>query len=216
MWYPYRMGNKTVKSASFDEILKDRQLNINTIGRDETHSDEHHSPYEPTPYCVLDRMLDNGVFDEVSYLIDFGCGKGRVSFYLAYRCGIRTIGIEKEFVFYKAALKNLSGFSKNEFIQFENVSAESYDIPSEADAFFFFRPFSETILRRVIRNIIVSYYDCPRRIKLIFYYVTPEYFSCLGDYPEFELIQDIDCRDLFNSKDTKDRILLYQSATEIR
>ncbi len=58
-----------------------------------------HSPYEPTPYCVLDRMLDNGVFDEVSYLIDFGCGKGRVSFYLAYRCGIRTLGIEKESVF---------------------------------------------------------------------------------------------------------------------
>ena len=113
-------------------------------------------------------------------------------------------------------MNNLSGFSKNGFIQFENVSAESYDIPTEADAFFFFRPFSETILRRVIRNIIVSYYDCPRRIKLIFYYVTPEYFSCLGDYPEFELIQDIDCRDLFNSKDTKDRILLYQSATEIR
>ena len=90
MWYPYRMGNKTVKSASFDEILKDRQLNINTIGRDETHSDEHHSPYEPTPYCVLDRMLGNGVFDNVSYLIDYGCGKGRVSFYLAFYRGVCT------------------------------------------------------------------------------------------------------------------------------
>ena len=197
-------------------MLKDRQLNINTIGRDETHSDEHHSPYEPTPYCVLDRMLDNGVFDEVSSLIDFGCGKGRVSFYLAYRCGIRTIGIEKESVFYKAAVKNLSGFSKNNLIQFENDSAELYNIPSENNAFFFFRPFSDVILRRVIRNIIVSYYDYPRKIKLIFYYVTPEYISCLGDYPEFRLTQDIDCRDLFRSKDTKDRILLYQSASEIR
>lgn len=210
------MGNKTMKSTSFDEMLKDRQLNINTIGRDETHSDEHHSPYEPTPYCVLDRMLDNGVFDEVSSLIDFGCGKGRVSFYLAYRCGIRTIGIEKESVFYKAAVKNLSGFSKNNLIQFENDSAELYNIPSENNAFFFFRPFSDVILRRVIRNIIVSYYDYPRKIKLIFYYVTPEYISCLGDYPEFRLTQDIDCRDLFRSKDTKDRILLYQSASEIR
>ena len=210
------MGNKATKSASFDEILKDRQLNINTIGRDETHSDEHHSPYEPTPYCVLDRMLNNGVFEEVSYLIDFGCGKGRVSFYLAYRCGIRSIGIEKESVFYKAAVKNLSGFSKSNLIQFENDSAELYSIPSEINAFFFFRPFADAILRRVIRNIIVSYYDYPRKIKLIFYYVTPEYISCLGDYPEFRLVHDIDCRDLFSSKDTKDRILLYQSAGEIR
>ena len=47
------MLNKAVRSASFDDILKDRLLKINTIGRDETHSDEHHSPYEPTPYCVL-------------------------------------------------------------------------------------------------------------------------------------------------------------------
>ncbi len=69
------MVNKAVKSAGFDEILKDRQLNINTIGRDETHSDEHHSPYEPTPYCVLDRMLASGVFDNVSCLIDYGCGE---------------------------------------------------------------------------------------------------------------------------------------------
>ena len=210
------MGNKTTKSSSFDEILKDRQLNINTIGRDETHSDEHHSPYEPTPYCVLDRMLDNGVFDEVSYLIDFGCGKGRVSFYLAQRCNIRTIGIEKESVFYKAAVKNLSGFSKKSLIQFEHDSAELYSIPSEANAFFFFRPFSDAILRRVIRNIIISYYDYPRKMKLIFYYVTQEYISCLEDYPEFLLVQDIDCRDLFNSRDTKDRILLYQSASEIK
>ncbi len=35
------MGNRTANSASFEEILKDRQLKINTIGRDETHSDEH-------------------------------------------------------------------------------------------------------------------------------------------------------------------------------
>ncbi len=108
-------------------------------------------------------------------------------------------------------MKNLSGFSKRGLIQFENSSAELYNIPTEADAFFFFRPFSETILRRVIRNIIVSYYDSPRKMKLIFYYVTPEYFSCLEDYPEFQLLKDIDCLDLFNSKDIKDRILLYQT-----
>ncbi len=209
------MNTKTMKSADFNEILRDRQLNINTIGRDETHSDEHHSPYEPTPYCVLDRMIDRGVFEDVSYLIDFGCGKGRVSLYLARRCGLKTAGIEKEPVFYKAALKNLSASVKKETVKFENGSAENYAIPDEADAFFFFRPFSDTILKKVLRNIIVSYYDHPRSLKLVFYYVTQEYISCISDHPEFHLTQDIDCRDLFNSKDIKDRIMLYQAYPEI-
>ncbi|MCR4656742.1 MAG: class I SAM-dependent methyltransferase [Lachnospiraceae bacterium] len=204
-----------MKPAGFNEILRDRQLNIDTTGRDETHSDEHHSPYEPTPYCVLDRMIDRGIFDDVSYLIDFGCGKGRVSLYLACRCGLNTTGIEKEPVFYKAALKNLSACVKKGPVRFENGLAENHAIPEEADAFFFFRPFSGAILKRVLKNILVSYYDRPRRMKLIFYYVTPEYISCLDDHPEFQLIHDIDCRDLFNSKDAKDRIMLYQTAPKI-
>ena len=70
-------GNSTrkTKTASFDEILQDKCLGINTVGRDETHSDDHHSPYEPTPYSVLERMADNGIFEDISHLVDFGSGK---------------------------------------------------------------------------------------------------------------------------------------------
>ena len=198
------------KSASFDEILQDKCLGINTIGRDETHSDDHHSPYEPTPYSVLERMADNGIFEDISHLVDFGSGKGRVGFYLAEKKNIRVTGIEIEHAFYKASLKNLSRSKKKSLLFFRNEPAETYQIPADADGFFFFRPFSEIILRRVMHNILESFYDNPRPAKLIFYYVTDAYRSYLDNLSELSLNIEIDCRDLFNSKDAKDKIIVYR------
>ena len=31
-------------------------LQIKTSGRDDSHSDTEHHPYEPTDYCVLERL----------------------------------------------------------------------------------------------------------------------------------------------------------------
>ena len=84
------------KAASFDEILQDKRLGINTIGRDETHSDDHHSPYEPTPYSVLERMADNGIFEDISHLVDLRKNRKRffyaefVNKFCAAPFGVRT------------------------------------------------------------------------------------------------------------------------------
>ena len=37
-----------------NEAAWDKRLQIQTIGRDDTNSDQYRYPYEPTPYCVLD------------------------------------------------------------------------------------------------------------------------------------------------------------------
>ena len=39
----------------------DLSLQIKTLGRDETNADQYHHPYEPTPYCVLERLADSGL-----------------------------------------------------------------------------------------------------------------------------------------------------------
>ncbi len=201
-----------MKAVDFDEILRDKRLGINTAGRDEKYSDNHHSPYEPTPYSVLDRMTESGVFDDISHLVDFGAGKGRVGFYLAEKNNIRVTGVEIENVFYQASMENLSAFRKKGLLCFVNEPAEMFQIPADADAFFFFRPFSDIILRRVMHNILESFYDNPRPIRLIFYYVTAAYRSFLDDLDELTLNTELDCRDLFNSKDTRDKLLVYQMA----
>ena len=65
----------------------DIQLNIDTEGLDERLADWHDFRYEPTPYEVLERLLDSGLITEKNHVLDMGCGKGRVSFFLAQTIG---------------------------------------------------------------------------------------------------------------------------------
>ena len=54
-------------------------LQIKTSGRDDSRSDTEHHPYEPTDYCVLERLANSGHIRKKNMLIDYGSGKGRVS-----------------------------------------------------------------------------------------------------------------------------------------
>ena len=72
----------------------DRKLNIHTIGRDANKEDFYHYPYEPTPYCVLERLVQSDYLSKDSIVIDYGCGKGRVGFFLNKKLNCRVIGID--------------------------------------------------------------------------------------------------------------------------
>ena len=39
-----------------NEVKYDKLLKIKTTGRDDSRSDQYCYPYEPTPYCVLERL----------------------------------------------------------------------------------------------------------------------------------------------------------------
>ena len=58
-----------------DETQWDKLLRIRTTGRDDTHSDQHHYPYEPTPFSVLERLANVGLIGKRNMLIDYGTGK---------------------------------------------------------------------------------------------------------------------------------------------
>ena len=77
-----------------NETRWDKLLHIRTMGRDDSHSDEHRFPYEPTPYCVLERLANSGCIRKGNTVIDYGCGKGRVDFFLAYQTRCNSIGVE--------------------------------------------------------------------------------------------------------------------------
>ena len=44
-----------------NETQWDRLLKIKTTGRDDSHSDQYRYPYEPTQYCVLERLAHSGL-----------------------------------------------------------------------------------------------------------------------------------------------------------
>lgn len=178
----------------------DKKLKIETIGRKDSHADAFHHPYEPTPYAVLERLAKSGYIRPDDILVDYGCGKGRVGFFLTDRVGCRTIGVEYDEEMYQKALQNLKDFPKKKKMSFHHGLAEKYKVEDET-CFFFFNPFTVEFLRMVIPRILESYHEDPRSMRLFFYYPDEEYMSYLLIHPELEYLEEIDCRDLFDEWD---------------
>ena len=188
----------------------DKKLKIRTIGRDDSAEDVNHYPYEPTPYSVLQRLSESGYLTSESCVVDYGCGKGRVDFYLSYSLGCHTIGIELDGNLYQEALENKVSCIKSDKVSFVHTAAEEYIVDSQADCFYFFNPFSLKILKSVIGKVIDSWYGKPRNMLLFFYYPSDEYVSYLMTVPEFEFLDEIDCADLFEGNNKRERIMMFE------
>lgn len=189
----------------------DRLLQIRTSGRDDSHADQYRYPYEPTPYCVLERLADSGYLRKGNTLLDYGCGKGRVEFFLSWQTRCRSIGIEYDERIYEKAAENQKRAAAAGRVTFELANAEQFQVPEEADRIYFFNPFSLEILQKVISRIIASYYAAPREILLFFYYPSDEYISFLMTVDELTFSDEIDCGDLFREKDPRERIVIFET-----
>ncbi len=188
----------------------DRMLKIKTSGRDDSHADCYCYPYEPTPYSVLMRLADSGYLTKKNVLLDYGCGKGRVGFFLSYQLRCLCIGIEVDERMIKAAEMNREKAAYRSKVEFVQGRAENYRIPACVDRIYFFNPFSAEILQRVIARIKESWYRDPRRILLFFYYPSDEYISYLITVEEMLFLDEIDCRDLFEGDNRQERIIIFE------
>ena len=95
-------------------------------------------------------------------------------------------------------------------VDFELISAEDYEVPTEVNRCYFFNPFSVEILRGVMAKMMESYYASPREILLFFYYPSDEYMCYLMTMDELEFYDEIDCDDLFDGNDPRERIMIFQ------
>lgn len=187
----------------------DEQLQITTSGRDDLNSDQYRYPYEPTPYTVLERLADSGWIGEGDVVVDYGCGKGRVDFFLAHRTKATTLGIEYDDRIYRSAVENQKTAVSKANAEFLLLRAEEYDLPAEVNRCYFFNPFSVEILQKVMARILESYYENPREILLFFYYPSDDYVAYLMTVDELDFYDEIDCDDLFEGKDHRERILIF-------
>ncbi|MBQ2801884.1 MAG: class I SAM-dependent methyltransferase [Lachnospiraceae bacterium] len=188
----------------------DKKLKINTRGRDDSQEDEHHYPYEPTPYSVLERLAGSGYLNRKSVLVDYGCGKGRVDFFLSHKIGCRTIGVEYDERIFQAALRNKKTYVGKGDCEFVCNSAENYKI-EDADTFYFFNPFSVETLAQVLREIMKSYYQKPRKMMFFFYYPNDEYLAYLMTLDEIMFLDEIDCSDLFEGQNQWEKIIIFET-----
>lgn len=192
-----------------NENIWDKLLQIKTTGRDDSNSDQYRYPYEPTPYSVLERLANSGFIRKKDVVLDYGCGKGRVDFFLSYQTKAKTIGIEYDERIYQATIENRKTAVSGAKTEFVLARAEEYEVPAEVNRYYFFNPFSVELLRKVMARIIESYYENPRESYLFFYYPSEEYISYLMTVDELEFYDEIECGDLFAGNDTRERIMIF-------
>ena len=185
-------------------------MKIKTTGRDDSNSDQYRYPYEPTPYCVLERLANSGYIGKKNMLLDYGTGKGRVCFYLSYQTRCKSIGIEYNERIYDGAVANQKTAVSGRRTEFIKENAEQYSVPVDVDRCYFFNPFSVEILEAVLAKIITSYYENPRELQLFFYYPSDEYVGYLLTQDALMFVDEIDCRDLFQGNEMRERILIFE------
>ncbi|MBQ1196507.1 MAG: methyltransferase domain-containing protein [Clostridia bacterium] len=193
-----------------NELSWDKLLQIKTVGRDDTNSDEYRYPYEPTPYSVLERLVSTEPFGKDDVVLDYGCGKGRVGFFISYRTKAQTVGIEYDARIFQSALNNRKSAVSRTKADFVLTRAEEYEVPTEVNRCYFFNPFSVEILQKVMARIIDSWYAAPREILLFFYYPSDEFMCYLMALNELEFYDEIECGDLFEGNDPRERIMVFE------
>lgn len=191
------------------EITWDQRLQIKTTGRDDSSADQYRYPYEPTPYTVLERLVNSGLIREGDVVLDYGCGKGRVDFFLSHQTKADTIGVEYDERIYRSAMENRQTAALHLKTDFALARAEAYEVPRAVNRCYFFNPFSLGILRKVMARILESYYENPREVLLFFYYPSEEYLSYLMMVNELEYYDEIPCGDLFEGKNARERIVIF-------
>lgn len=203
------MKKKKSDECSYKELRWDQKLKIRTVGRDDSMEDVHHHPYEPTPYCVLERLAESCYICAEDIVVDYGCGKGRVGCFLYEQLGCHSIGVEFDEATWKQALENGRSGGYGEGVEFVCADAAVYEVRC-GNRFYFFNPFSVEVLQSVLGRIMESYYEEPREMLLLCYYPDDSYVSWLMTRPELLFVDEIDCRDLFDGNDEREKILIFE------
>lgn len=196
------------------EHYYDKLLHIKTGGKDEFPNGFHYYRYEPTPYSTLEQLFKQYHVQEGGRVVDFGCGKGRLNFFVHHLFQTSVVGVEMNETLYQCAQGNLQSYSKrhrtrNGEIQFYHCLAEAYRIRPSDDCFYFFNPFSVQIFMKVIGNILRSFEKAPRDLDLVLYYPSEDYIFFLESETPFALRQEITLEELYGNH-PYERFLIYR------
>lgn len=202
------------------EYYYDKLLNVKTRGIQRVYPDSaNNNPYQPTSYNALEVLFQNYQLNTRDHIVDFGCGKGRLNFYVYYFYNSTVTGIEMNKTLYDKAVRNRNRYLNQtkegiDKIHFHYCLAEDYQIDPSDNRFYFFNPFSAEIFMKVIQNILHSAAEYKRDIELIVYYGSDDYVYFLENETGFELKKEITLSHIFNG-DPYDRFLIYRLGAEM-
>lgn len=198
-----------------NEQYYDAVLHIKTVGEQKGFNKSlHYHRYEPTPYHALETLFAEYGLKSSDRVVDFGCGKGRLNFYIHHFYHASVVGIEMNETFYKEAMENRDRYIKKEKkgrdkIHFQCCLAQEYEIDPLDNKFYFFNPFSVQVFMNVINNILFSVEQVEREVELILYYPSEDYIYFLDNQTSFELKEEVILPGLYE-RNLNERFLVYR------
>jgi 16S rRNA G966 N2-methylase RsmD len=176
--FDYKYGVETINTKMLDELDIDSPNKV------------HGRYYEGTNAYLFKKVFRYIKVDiPKSCLVDFGSGKGKVMLMAAERGIPKVNGVEFSGELVEICRKNLEIYkrktkSKTEF-EVTHMDAAEYPIPAESNLLFFSNPFDETLIEKVIANILRSLEAHPREIVVV--HLFPQGNMAFVNHPRFHL-----------------------------
>lgn len=168
----------------YHEVKGERKYNINTSRLDDLKhlSVKGYNRNEAEIYQGANYYLLENIFTQLRKLntpvdiTDIGSGKGRVMVVAAHYGFSKITGVDFARALCQEAENNCRIITKRfPLAEWKVLHADAVDFRFKKDdhVFFFFNPFKETIMKQVIKNILQSVKEYPRKIFVV--YMNPQH-----------------------------------------
>jgi len=164
--FDLRNGVDTCRLRSIHDLDVDEALKPDLIG------------YEPSPVHVIRSMLRSLPIDPARFtFVDYGSGKGRVLMLASEYPFKEIFGLELSGELHRIAEKNIAKWKRQvracDRIASVNLNATEFELPDSPLVLFFFSPFHEPVLAKLIPRI-ESFLQRGHRDIFIMYYGSRE------------------------------------------
>lgn len=193
-----------------NEAEFDRDLGIETDFLDKNWGKRRVSPCQPTPLVALEAVVER--LAAGTQIVDFGCGTGRAVFFLA-ACGMNVTGVELDPRWMEAALENLRRCRGKRpevaaRVELVGCAAQEFVVPAEVEAAYCFNPFPASVLRGVLKRVVTSLEERPRRFRFFCYYPDDEWVDLLEE-AGWRRTECVDLRGVMG-KDARERLDVFE------
>ena len=157
----------------------------------ESDNKQYGGMYQGIPVLMFDEMIAQLKIDfQESTFIDFGSGKGK-ALLLASRLGFKKIiGVEYSPELVEICKKNIDRYCKkvktSSIFRVICSDAAEFDIPADANYLFFYNPFGEVVVQKVLAKVEESMKKNPREIWILY---VRHLLSIFKDNPKIELVK---------------------------
>lgn len=163
----------------YHEIRGERKYRLDTIELDRLKTItvkgdnlNHGSIYQACNYFILEKGFNYlRSINENKNITDFGCGKGRAMIVAAYYGFINITGIDFAKALCLQAEKNIRNIRPLFPLAKFNIICDdvvNYKIQKDQTVFFFFNPFDDVIMLKVVKNILSSLREKERKIYIVY------------------------------------------------